>query len=87
MALLRIALLPVPPKHTNSSAAQTRADRAVNDQVLQEALQVIFGFFQKPSREGINVRCADGKLRRCFPIVARWSADHPEKVNKLNPLY
>ena len=32
------------------------------------------------ARKGVNIDCADGKVRRCFPFLSVWIADHMENV-------
>ena len=32
------------------------------------------------AREGVNIDCADGKVRKCFPILSPWIVDHKENV-------
>ena len=32
------------------------------------------------ARKGVNINCADGKFRRCFPVLSAWIADHMENV-------
>ena len=49
--------------------------------ILQKCLKTIFEFLRVPSQEGIVLKCPDGLLQRCYPIVCAWCADHEEKVN------
>ena len=32
------------------------------------------------ARKGVNIDCADGKVRRFFPVLSAWIADHMENV-------
>ena len=81
MAFLRVALQPVPLKHKKKAKEKERRENSYHkDKVLQEMLQLLFSMIDHASRQGVNIRYADGKLRRCYPIIACWSADHAEKV-------
>jgi len=77
-AVLLLALLPVPPKLTKSSADHFQSQ--INADTLRGVFKLLFEPLQNAALEGVNIDCADGKARRCFPILAAWIADHMENV-------
>ena len=79
MAVLLLALLPVPPKLRQSSSANN-VQREINADTLQGVFELIFAPLQDAALEGVPIDCADGKVRKCFPILAAWIADHMENV-------
>ena len=79
MAVLLLALLPVPPKLSKSTSAD-KHQRRINAETLQLTFQLFFEPLQAVAREGVNIDCADGKVRRCFPVLSAWIADHMENV-------
>ena len=79
MAVLLLALLPIPPKLSKSSKANVH-QRQINADTLRDVFELIFAPLQDPARDGVPMDCADGKVRTCFPILAAWIADHMENV-------
>lgn len=79
MAVLLLALLPVPPKLSKSTKAD-QYQRQVNADTLQDVFEFIFAPLQHAALDGVPIDCADGKVRRCFPILSAWVADHMENV-------
>ncbi len=79
MAVLLLALLPVPPKLAKSSAAD-KLQRQINADTLQGVFKLIFEPLRDTTHQGVPIDCADGKIRRCFPILSGWIADHMENV-------
>ena len=79
MAVLLLALLPVPPKFSKSTKAD-QYQRQVNADTLQDVFEFIFAPLQHAALDGVPIDCADGKVRRCFPILSAWVADHMENV-------
>jgi len=77
-AVLFLALLPVPPKLTKSSADHLQ--RQINADILRGIFELLFEPLQKAALEGVNIDSADGKVRRWFPILSAWIADHMENV-------
>ena len=80
MAILLLALLPVPPKFTQQSAAADDRQHQINADSLQGVFRLIFDPLQDVVDEGSLMDCGDGKVRRCFPVLAAWIADHVEHV-------
>ena len=79
MAVLLLALLPVPPNLSKSSKAD-RHQSNINADTLQDVFELVFAPLQDVAHAGIPIDCADGKLRLCFPIFSAWMADHMENV-------
>jgi len=79
MAVLLLALLPVPPKLPKSSKAAQR-QRNTNADTLQDVFELIFAPLQDVAHVGNPVDCADCKVRLCFPILSSWIADHMGNV-------
>jgi len=50
--------------------------RQINADTLRGVFELLFDPLQNAALEGVNIDCADGKLRRCFPILSAWIADH-----------
>jgi len=76
MAILVLALLPVPPKFTGESARANEAQRQTNADILRAVFDLVLVPLQQIGREGMVMDCADGKTRLCFPILSAWITDH-----------
>ena len=70
-AWILLGLLPVPPKACGRSFADNVFHTAV-DKILAPLKNI------NPNGEGVELHCADGHIRRGFPILAAWIADYPE---------
>jgi len=79
MAILLLVVLPIPPKVAKSSRAD-KLQRLINADTLRGVFELIFVPVNGAAREGAPIDCADGKIRRCFPIMSGWIADHMENV-------
>jgi len=77
-AVLLLALMPVPRKLTKSSADHLQ--RQINADTLPGVFELLFEPLHNAALEGVNIDCADGTVRRCFPILSAWIADHMENV-------
>jgi len=77
-AVLLLALLPVPPKLTKFSADHLQ--RQINADTPRGVFELLFDPLQNAAVEGVNIDCADGKVRRRFPILSAWIADHLENI-------
>ena len=80
MAILLLGLLPIPPKLAKSSRAD-KLQRLINADTLRGVFELIFAPLNGAAREGAPIDCADGKIRRSFPIMSGWIADPMEHVN------
>jgi len=78
MAVLLLALLPVPPKLSKSTKAD-QYQRQVNADILQDVFEFIFAPLQYAALDGVPIHCADGKIRCYFQILSAGVADHMEK--------
>ena len=68
--LLLLGLLPsIPEKHTAHMTKQS----------WHSAVGRILLPLQDAERDGIDMVCADGWVRHCYPRLARWLADYPEQ--------
>jgi len=79
MAVLLLALLPIPPQQSKSSKADQH-QRQINADTLRDVFKLLFAPLQDRAHDGIPIDCTDGKVWRCFPILATWIADHMENV-------
>jgi len=79
MAILLHGLLPIPPKLAKSFRAD-KLQRLINADTLRGVFELIFAPLNGAAREGAPIDCADGKIRRGFPIMSGWIADHMENV-------
>jgi len=79
MAVLLLALLPIPPTLSKSSKAD-QSQRKINADTLQDVFELIFAPIQGVAHSCVPIDCADGKVRLCFPILSPWMADHMENV-------
>jgi len=75
MAVLLLALLPIPHKLSKSSKAD-QPERKINPDTLQDVFELIFASLQEVAHTGIAIDCADSKVRQCFPILSTWITDH-----------
>ena len=75
MALILLALLPVPHKLKDPRSSSISAE---NNKITHRVLQIILEGLIEPGENGITLDCADGQRRRCFPILCAWVADHME---------
>src|SRR6267143_1765911 len=67
LAVLLLALLPIPPKLGKASGL-AKVQRRQSQMAVQRVLEEILENLQ--STDGIIMDCADGHQRLCFPIVS-----------------
>jgi len=79
MAVLLLALLPVPPKLSKSIKAHEYQGQ-VNANTLQDIFKFNFTPLQHAALDGVPIDCSDGKVQRCFPILSAWVADRMENL-------
>ncbi|KAI5777561.1 hypothetical protein EDC01DRAFT_778765 [Geopyxis carbonaria] len=85
-AQVLVALLPIKPK---KSGIRGDGDNEMSQQAKQALYTVLRGLlepfnrFANPEHEGrpVEMLCADGSVRSCWPVLAAWIADHPEHAN------
>ncbi|QRV96544.1 hypothetical protein RhiJN_24562 [Ceratobasidium sp. AG-Ba] len=76
-ATLLIGYIPV----SNLSNISNKTDRSeASWQLFHTCLESILEPLKTLSRTGMDVLCADGGVRRVFPILASYIADHPEQT-------
>jgi len=78
--ILRLALLPVPPKFTGESPRTDEAQGQMNVDVLQTVFDLVLTPLPGVVQEVTVMDCEDGKTRLCFPILSAWIGDHAEHV-------
>ena len=81
--MILLALLPVPPKF-KSDKAHDDQQREVNRHTLHATIEQLLAPLQGPGENGVELSCADGKIRMCYPVLAAWIADHEEHVTLHN---
>jgi hypothetical protein len=92
LAQILVALLPVPPKFSRGSSAKHQEESRLNQNFLaavtKAILQPLLAFQRTTELEdGALWPCADGHLRRCWPILSSWLADHMEYANLMGVKY
>ncbi|QRW13139.1 hypothetical protein RhiLY_12138 [Ceratobasidium sp. AG-Ba] len=76
-ATLLVGYIPV----SNLSNISDETERSEAEwQLFHTCMESILEPLKTFSRTGFNVLCADGGVRRVFPILAAYIADHPEQV-------
>ena len=78
-ATVLLGLLPVPPKMLGLAARDVQ-QKKVNNEILCELMEAIFAPMAALGKSGLEVECADGKVRLFLPRLAAWIADHLENV-------
>ncbi|KAG0644303.1 hypothetical protein HOY80DRAFT_1075254 [Tuber brumale] len=78
-ASVLLALSPGPPEMLGVTSRESR-QRLVNNEILCELIEAIFTPIGEVPEVGIEIECADGKVRQCFPHLAACIADHLENV-------
>ncbi|KAG0632570.1 hypothetical protein HOY80DRAFT_863978, partial [Tuber brumale] len=68
-ASVLLALLPVPPKMLRVASRDSR-QRLVNNEILCELIEAICTPIGEVAEVGIEIECADHKVRQCFPHLA-----------------
>jgi len=79
MAILLLALLPIPPGLSGATKADQR-QRKINTDTLEDVFELIFARLQDVAHSGIAIDFADRKVRQCFLILSAWIADDMENV-------
>jgi len=79
MAILLLGLLPISPKLAKSSSAD-KLQRLTKADTLRGVFELVFAPLNGAARQSASIDCADGEIRRCFPIISEWIPDHIENV-------
>ena len=77
-AYMVLAVLPPKPKLRKISKALDNEYREIAKECMQYAFREAFKSLKDLPDDGVVMDCPDGKKRRCFPVLAVWSADHME---------
>ncbi|RPB06560.1 hypothetical protein P167DRAFT_610012 [Morchella conica CCBAS932] len=57
-----------------------KALRGRSNRILREIIELLFDPLREAGSEGVKMDCSDGFVRRCFPILCAWIADHKENM-------
>lgn len=68
----------LPVDNLDDSPSAKEKDR-MRGELLHRAMEALMEPIKAASREGIEMRCADGRLRRIYPMFAAFLADSPEQ--------
>lgn len=83
-AWLLLAVLPNPPKQSESSGKHADLWTRYKNDVLHQVLQHIFSRYNDLYTGGVEIPCSDGRMRICHPIIGGWIADLKEYSNLLH---
>lgn len=73
-----VALLPLPPKHAQTTAKKLEEAREAFGRSVQDAIRRILDPLKELYREGVQVATAEGTYKRGRPVVGAWLADYVE---------
>ena len=71
-----LALLPIPHK---AKSLDNKTETCHNALLYHSMLNLVLSSLRETARDGVQLDCADGWTRRCFPILQTWIADFPEQ--------
>ncbi|KAI9065669.1 hypothetical protein FKP32DRAFT_1567403 [Trametes sanguinea] len=74
-AVVLLGYIPVSKGHCYSKAARSEAMYRLFHRCMAKMLEALI----EAGRSGVDMTCADGLIRRVFPILAAYIADHPEQ--------
>lgn len=71
-------------RHTQSvegfeDIADDNKRRQMKADLIHRSMEAMLGPLQEASEDGVDMWCADGRLRRVYPMVAAYIADWPEQ--------
>ena len=71
-----IALLPIPPKRLDKLPDYPQEEQELDAlQVVHDIGSLVLSPLTETSK-GIEIKCCDEKVRKCFPKLVAWLADH-----------
>ena len=71
-----LALLPIPHK---AKSLDNKTETCHNALLYHSVLNLVLSSLRETARDGVELDCADGWIRWCFPILQTWIADFPEQ--------
>lgn len=77
-AYMVVGVLATKPKLRKVTKKKDEECRQIARECLIEAINDIFGPLKNLPHEGIMMDCPDGMIRKCFPVLSAWCADHME---------
>ncbi|KAG9123583.1 hypothetical protein FRC07_014660 [Ceratobasidium sp. 392] len=76
-AVYLLGYLPIPS--TLSKEADENSQGNIAWELFHKCLAVMVEPLITASENGVEMRCSDGGVRRCYPFLASYVADHPEQ--------
>jgi hypothetical protein len=76
-AMVLLGYLPIPSTLLDENDEEVRGSHAW--EVFHKCLTIMVELLIKASTEGMELWCSDGGVRRCYPFLASYVADHPEQ--------
>ena len=73
-----VALLPILEKVTDPDMVEANLTKHVSTQKIQQIIEHVFHDMHSIPTDGLEMECGDGCIRRCWPILCSWLADHQE---------
>ncbi|KAG9082073.1 hypothetical protein FRC06_005256 [Ceratobasidium sp. 370] len=73
-AMILLGYLPVP-----STLSEAMDEGRIAWELFHKCMSVMVEPLIKASRDGVEVMCSDAGVRRCYPFLAAYVADHPEQ--------
>ena len=78
MAMVLLALLPVPLKFTGESALADESQRQTNADFLRAVFDLVLAPLHQVAQDGTEMYCEEGKTQVDFSILSAGIADHAE---------
>lgn len=76
-AVVLLGYLPIPSTLLDEADEEIRGAQAW--EVFHKCMAIMTEPLIKASTEGVEMWCSDGGVRRCYPFLASYVADHPEQ--------
>ena len=85
MAVILVALLPLPPKFMSKKTKTLCAQQATNDEIPDAVFSFIFEPLEAATKYSKEICCLERRVWQCFPVLAALIAD-PVENNTLHGL-